>query len=334
MNHDERIDNNNLEQPVITNSVPVMEPVMTSSTSVNSVPTISPVEENQGSIPSFQSLPTMENVSSKESYTPPVVEMPSSVDSSVTPSVVEMPSSVDSSLAPSVVEMSPIGENPSVGSDVQPRVIDSTDALPPTPKDDGVIITDKMEKVEIQYKPPGKGKIIALVLLFVLLIAFIVFLPEVTEFARKVMGGGNTDIPERITTGKLNCSYETSTENLEKNYDVTFTYTDSRLEKMTYVIVTRGDISLDEKELDSLAADCKQLAQNVDSLEGVSVRCDYMSGKLTETESFDLENLDQEKLTAAFYEAGGHSPGFEYHEKIELVERNMNASGYTCTRSK
>ena len=41
-----------------------------------------------------------------------------------------------------------------------------------------------------------------------------------------------------------------------------------------------------------------------------------------------------EKLTAAFTEAGGVMPVYEYNQEIDGIETNMKASGYTCKREK
>ena len=79
---------------------------------------------------------------------------------------------------------------------------------------------------------------------------------------------------------------------------------------------------------------CKTLKESTSQLEGFNIRCDYSSGKLTETQVFELETIDTEKLTAAFTEAGGILPSYKYDQDIDSIETNMKASGYTCSREK
>ena len=38
--------------------------------------------------------------------------------------------------------------------------------------------------------------------------------------------------------------------------------------------------------------------------------------------------FDTEKLTSAFYEAGGIYPEYEYNQNMDDIEKNMNAVGY------
>lgn len=199
--------------------------------------------------------------------------------------------------------------------------------------DPGAVVNENLKEVEINYTPPSRFKVFLLVLLFVVLIAFVIFLPDITKFVDAFKAGELTNKEEvKITTGRLNCSLSTNTANLDKKYDVTFNFTDNQLEYMEYNITTRGNANLDEEVLDELNAYCKQLEDNVVGMNGVTIRCDYTNSQLVESQSFNLVDVDIEALDSAFIEAGGNYPEYKYGQDIDNIEKNMLASGYTCNR--
>ena len=51
-----------------------------------------------------------------------------------------------------------------------------------------------------------------------------------------------------------------------------------------------------------------------------------------EKQSFVYADLDEEKLTAAYTEAGGTYPQYQNGQDMDSIEKNMNASGYSCER--
>lgn len=198
--------------------------------------------------------------------------------------------------------------------------------------DSNAIVNENLKKVEINYTPPSKFKVVLLVLFFIALLGFIIFLPDISSLVSKYRSGNIDDKEEVITTGRLECSLSTNTANLDKEYDAVFKFTDSKLERTEFVYTTRGDVTLDEETLDKLANTCKQLKENVKSMQGVTIQCNYSDGKLEEIQSFDLSVIDVDKLGSAFTEAGGTNPTYQYGQDIDKIESNMKASNYTCKR--
>ena len=213
----------------------------------------------------------------------------------------------------------------------QPAV-SSTD-VPTT--DNNAMINENLQKVEIKnYTPPSKFKIFLLFLFFGLLIAFVIFLPQISTFIRNYGKEENYQKPvEVITTGKLICTLTGNTSDLDKEYEFDFSFADSKLKRTKYIVYTRGDTTT-EALLDELNEKCKVLKNGAEELEGVSIKCDYTEGKLNETQIFELETIDREKLNAAFTEAGGVLLSYTYDQDIDSIETNMKASGYTCERQK
>lgn len=197
---------------------------------------------------------------------------------------------------------------------------------------DNAILNENLKKVEINYTPPSKFKVFLMILFFVFLLGFVIFLPDITSMIGKYKAEKNNKGTEKITTGKMICTLKNSTTNLDKEYELIFSFTDNKLEKLNFSISTRGDPTADEETLDKLAATCKQLSESADHIKGIDVRCDYTNGKLVEQQKFDLANMDAESVNEAFIEAGGNNPEYSFGQDVDKIERTMNASGYTCHR--
>lgn len=274
-------------------------------------------------------VPTTTPVSSPvtEPVIQPVVNEVPSVP--VTEPVV-VPQSV---IEPQVVPITEPIVQPQIVPNTEPVVVPQPQVNGPQP-DNNTMVNENLKKVEIKdYTPPSKLKIIILLIFFVLLVVFIIFLPDISSFLRNYNNGTNYQKEEKITTGKLVCSLETNTTDLDKEYEFVFTFTDSKLKKITYTANTRGDTTT-ESSMDELAEKCKTLKTETSEIDGFSMKCDYTENKLEEMQVFNLETLDTEKLTSAFTEAGGMLPSYKYDQEIDDVESNMKASGYTCERQK
>ena len=259
--------------------------------------------------------------------------IPQPVVEQTTEQVVEQPA-----IQPTVEEIpvtEPVVENTNVNPDTIvhsniPQILTPDTKSP----DSNAMVNEKLKKVEINYTPPSKAKVTLLIIFFIALIGFVIFLPNINSLVSNIFSNDGEPAMEKITTGKLKCSKDTSTTNLDINYNYTFRFTDNKLESLEYVTITKGDITLDEETLDGLANTCKQLKENVKGIKGVTVQCDYSEGKLEEVQSFDLTILETEKLTSAFTEAGGTLPTYQNGQDMDNVEKMMNIAKYTCKRER
>ena len=273
--------------------------------------------ENTSTIPEVGSNP--ETVTQEL----PVVADPTKVDD--TPSVPAEPAAS----GPIEIEEKPVDPN-FVDRTTNPGVIGNIGNTPP--EDPNAAVNENLKKVEVNYTPPSKGKTTALVLFFIFLIAFVIFLPDITSFINKYKAGTLEETNEKITTGRLVCTLESNTANLDKNYKLVFEFTDNQLNKLSYTLTTKGDPTADAKTLDSLDERCENLKSATADIEGLTVSCNYSTGKLEERQSFDYASLEVDKLDAAYAEAGGNHPQYTDKQDMDVVEKNMNASGYTCNR--
>lgn len=172
-----------------------------------------------------------------------------------------------------------------------------------------------------------------LVVLFGGLLAVVFYLPEISNYieTKKYL---QTHVEEKITTGTLKCKYEDSTETLDYNYSLDFSFTDSKLNKLSYLLEIKGDANLDEEELNQHKAECEQISINVENLNGISISCSLSNGLYKQKQTLNYASIDVDAAMSAYTEAGGIYPDYENGESIDDIERNMNASGYTCERIK
>ena len=300
MNNENNVNNDqNVTTPVTNNNQIPTTPV------ANKFMAVSDVNQINQTVDTVTTTPTVE---------PQIVQTPI-----VEPQAVPAPVVENQTVQTTAVGTNPITEAPTV---------------PQQSVDNTAMINENLKKVEIKnYTPPSKFKIFLLFVFFALLVAFIMYLPDISSMVRIYMNGNNEPQKEVITTGKLICTLSTSTTELDKEYEFEYGFTDSKLKSTKYIVYTRGD-NTTENTLDLLAETCKTLKEHTDEIDGVSVKCEYSEGKLMEKQVFDLEKLDVEKLDSAYTEAGGITLSSKYDQDIDSIESNMKASGYTCERQR
>lgn len=282
------------------------------------------------------------NVTSNTTNIPSVGSVPFNGVSPVTPQIVSNPTGIPEMTAPTTPQIvnDPTAALKGVDSSTisttsdAPRITDT--AVEATTHNHeqnnaGAMGNEKLKKVEVEYKPPSKFKIGLMLFFFVLILAFIIFLPEVTQYMSDLFDKKDKTVIE-ITTGKLVCKLDSTTANLDKNYVRTFQFTDNKIEKVTFETTTRGDITQDEATLNELNKQCTDIRDGLESLNGASIECDYQDGKLVETEKFDLATYDYEQTSAAYTEAGADMLKFDNGEDVDKVKTSMLQAGFSCEK--
>ena len=130
------------------------------------------------------------------------------------------------------------------------------------------------------------------------------------------------------------CEYEDSTDTLDYNYSLKFDFSDNKLDELEYLLEIRGDANLDEAELEKRKTECDQLMNNVETIKGVSVTCSLSNGLYKQKQTLVYSSINQDAAITAYTEAGGIYPDYEKGDNMDDIEKNMNASGYTCERIK
>ena len=191
---------------------------------------------------------------------------------------------------------------------------------------------EKLKNIQNNYKAPSKFKTFMLIVFFILLIAFIFFLPEIQVYFSELTSGKKEE--EEITTGKLVCTLDASTTNLTKEIERVFTFTDKKLQSATFTTVIKGDPTKDEDALNEANDKCVLIKKSIKGVEGISVECKYEEGKLEEIEKFDYKTYEIEKVRTAYSEAGGEVVEYDYGHDIDKVMTSMRQGGFTCNKEK
>ena len=250
--------------------------------------------------------------------------------------LVTEPSTVPSTVPvrPTASNLAPLANattryNPVTGEEVN---VNELLGKPEEPKAEEVVVDEKLKTVEVNYKPNSKGRMILLFLFFVALILFVIFLPDIQTMIALYKSG--PEKIEEITTGRLVCTLESNTVNLDRTIERVFEFTDNKVKSAKFTTVVRGDASLDEEALDELNKQCTAIKESVAKLDGINVSCEYEEGLLTEKEDFDYETYHIDEVSAAYTEAGGTMLEFEKDEDIDIIMKNMRQGGFTCNKEK
>ncbi len=179
---------------------------------------------------------------------------------------------------------------------------------------------------------PSKGMAILLVLFSILLIAFVVFLPDLSTLVSNLKDKG---IAEDINTGKLICTYGRTSDIFNFNYTETFEFKDKKLNKFTYKEEVVGS-DKDIEELAKINNTCAELEKNSGALNGIDISCQLLANKFIRTEIFNYNQIgdDNSKVKTAYVEGGGTYPEFKLGDNIDDVEVSVKQAGYKCDKIK
>ena len=189
------------------------------------------------------------------------------------------------------------------------------------------------ENEKYEAKPVSKVKYALMIIFFIFMFALVFFLPDITNYINIKKDLKAQENAPAITTGLLTCRLDRTTDIFNISYTAQFSFTDSKLNKLSYVTSTEGDAIVDSDQLDAVLSKCKLLQNEVDSLAGVRVSCNQSEGTVVETQDFTYSLINKESINSAYIEAGGVYPEFENEQNIDVIEKNMSASGYKCERS-
>jgi len=284
-------------------------------------PTINPLE--------------VSSVSTTPEVLTPVTSAPVTSAPETTPVVPVTTPVVPTTAAPAVVAPSVSGQatryNPVTGEEMNMSELKG-EAPVETLEEGAVNNEEKLKTVEVNYKPTSTANTVVLICFFAALIAFVIFLPDIQNLIA-LYKAGPVEV-EEITTGRLVCTLDTSTTNLDRNITRIFEFTDNKLQSAKFTTIVRGDATLDEETLNEYNAQCEMIKENVKGLSGISVNCTYENGKLTEKENYDYASYNPEEVSAAYTEAGGTMMEYQQGEEIDLIMTNMRQSGFTCNKEK
>jgi hypothetical protein len=171
------------------------------------------------------------------------------------------------------------------------------------------------------------------VIFLLLLIAFVAFLPDITQYV-VAWKAKQTAKTTTITDGYLDCTRTTTSETLDYNYEYVINFTNSKITDSKFISTVKGSATKDSATLTKIYDKCETLYDAISELEGVMVECDNdTTGSVIVTEKFDYNKLDFTKTTAAYAEAGGTYTNFQADEDVDVVKKALLSSGYTCKKA-
>ena len=117
----------------------------------------------------------------------------------------------------------------------------------------------RKERESYQAPPVGKFKRFFSVFIWVMLFAIVMFLPEINNVIVSLREGKKEEENVVITTGTLRCTSDSVSDKYNHSYTYEFDFTDSKLDKLTYVEATVGDALVDEEDLNAKLGKCSLL---------------------------------------------------------------------------
>lgn len=175
----------------------------------------------------------------------------------------------------------------------------------------------------------SNAKYIIATILIIFLALFVIFLPEIRILSNKIIADMKS---KDISTGKLICSIEKYSDNLDANYSYSFAFKENKLDSLTYIKTIRGDETLDVEDLNEVHDTCKLLRNDVATINGIEVNCSLNEGKAIEKQIFTYDILDLSQLKSSYAEYGGVLPNYKYQDDIKSIENEMVEAEYECEK--
>lgn len=199
---------------------------------------------------------------------------------------------------------------PQISQVVQPKV-------PPVENE---ITTNNNEA----HSKGGKFKTFLLIIFFIFLLAFIIFLPNISEYLKT--GKMTTTNSNQINSGTLICTTDKDNDETVISYQMDFKFTNKELINSTFNITTESE---KEEIINSKYNECKNIEDSAKDLNGIDVSCTTSDNISTMIESYNYRLIDNNGLTK-FTEAGGTYPEYKYKENIYDIKQKMIKAGYDC----
>lgn len=182
-------------------------------------------------------------------------------------------------------------------------------------------------------EPKKSNKPIFLVLLLIFLLAFVFFLPDITNFITNYKNkkvGAN-----ELKSGNMTCTKSITGSEVNYNYDIVFKYQKNKLRSSTITTVTRlNDNASSVDIIKEKEASCSTLKNVLDSNNiGMTVKCRSSLSMQESIQNIYYKNLDLDYISTNIAEFEGFYPEYEYNESMSVIQNKLESSGYKCERN-
>lgn len=309
-----------LEQPTVSNDVPVLTPVVENNTEVLSM-----------SEPVVQEVPKMEEASATadtivQTMEAAAAQAAQTYEQKAAPVAPQQDRVQLIDTKPKLHAVQLNGVTMSTEKEATPAVSENTEVLE--------VVEQPTDNNQPEQSSGKKGSAIGLFILFGGLLALIIFLPDIQAYITNQRYLKTQQVKEKITTGTLKCTMDDSSDTLDYDYTFSFGFSENKLNRLKSTTEIRGDVSLDEAELSKLKGECDLLESVTSGLNGVSVSCKLENGLFTKTQTFNFASIVVDDAITAYVEAGGSYPFYRDGDNVDEVERELISTGYTCERTK
>lgn len=182
-------------------------------------------------------------------------------------------------------------------------------------------------------EPKKSNKPIFLVLLLIFLLAFVFFLPDITNFItdykNKKVGANE------LKSGNMTCTKSITGSEVNYNYDIVFKYQKNKLRSSTITTVIRlNDNASSVDIIKEKEASCSTLKNVLDSNNiGMTVKCKSSLSMQETIQNIYYKNLDLDYISTNIAEFEGFYPEYEYNESMSVIQNKLASSGYKCERN-
>lgn len=219
------------------------------------------------------------------------------------------------------------------GSDVKvegPRVV--TPSVQSSINPAAYNMDNKEKKVNQASNNKPKGVSFGLILFMLLLVLFVVFLPEISNMIDQYR---NRVVEKEIHDGQLRCELTDRSSKFTITSERNFKFKNDMVTSYSFTTTTKGDSKKDEDELTELYDQCNLLDKyvNGNQVDGVEIGCEFLEGTVTQRESVDLYSVDMDEFKTSYSEAGGTMPvDVASGDNIDNIQTQMQAEKFTCTK--
>lgn len=178
-----------------------------------------------------------------------------------------------------------------------------------------------------------KGHPVFLVLLLLFLFAFVFFLPEISQFITDYKNE-KTGV-NQLKSGKMTCTMDNETNNIDYNYQMEFAYEKNKLKKSIMTTTARlSDNATDTSILTERQDSCLALQTVLEDNDiGMIADCSLSAALQRTEQTIDYKKLDLDFISTNIGEFEGFYPEYELNESITSIENDLENNGYTCKRN-
>ncbi len=173
-----------------------------------------------------------------------------------------------------------------------------------------------------------------LVILFVILFAFVLLLPEISSFIRDYQNNKETKTRTILPSGTMTCYMSKSMKEVNYTIETVFSYQKNKLKNVNMTTTHKlTDNAIDTSLLAEKEQSCQKLKMTLTKVPGMNVTCAMTDVMQQMVQITDYTKLEDHYITENIAEFEGYYPEYELDQDIVEIRNRMKQAGYTCTNN-